>query len=344
MKILVVSNMYPSVQKAYAGIYVKNIYEAFKRGKNISAKLLVMERSYTSFVGSIIKYAKFCLRFASYLPRHFEIIHLHFFYPLIFLLVVYKIFNPSSKLVVTYHGTDIHRHGNSKVGKSIFRYCAKYIDKHIAVGPELSRIVKRKLNVDEVDIMPAGIDEDVFYREENIEKIYDFIFVGSFYEEKGVKELIKAIKLLGSQKLRYCFVGSGPLLNELEKLDQEYLINIMQNQSQNQLRVLYNQSKFLILPSKRDSFGLVVSEALFCGTPAIVSPLEGLIGQVKDGKNGFILENMKTQAIKSGMERAIRLNANEFKLFTTEAKKSNKEFSLRNVCDYHYKLYEALLK
>lgn len=344
MRILVVSNMYPSSQKPYAGVFVKNIYEALKADQNSQVDLHVMKRTYTGALGSLLKYLWFCFRFLTYIPRKYDIVHLHFFYPLIFLIILYKLIHPKTMLIVTYHGTDINNHGNTRMGLKMFRWCARYINHHIAVGSELAHVVRDKLNAVSVDVVPAGIDEKIFFPETGVKKEYDFIFVGSFYTEKGIPEFIKAIKLLNDHRIRFCFVGSGPLLNDLKQLKSNFDITIFQNQTQDQLRMLYNQSKFMVLPSKRESFGLVVSEALFCGTPAIVSPVGGLVEQVINSYNGYVIDNVSDTAIKNGLEDAMSINLETFNTLVLNSKLSNKKYSLTSVIEYHHNLYNQLIK
>src|SRR5262249_691404 len=44
-----------------------------------------------------------------------------------------------------------------------------------------------------------------------------------------------------------------------------------------------------LLPSVKEGWGMVVTEAAACGTPAIVSNVTGLRDSVRDGKTGIIL-------------------------------------------------------
>ena len=52
-------------------------------------------------------------------------------------------------------------------------------------------------------------------------------------------------------------------------------------------------SKVLVLPSKREGFGMVVLEANACGLPAVVidHPMNAAKDLIEYGKNGFIAEN-----------------------------------------------------
>jgi trehalose synthase len=53
--------------------------------------------------------------------------------------------------------------------------------------------------------------------------------------------------------------------------------------------------------STREGFGLVVSEALWQGTPVIGSRVGGITKQVLDGENGFLVEPLDTEAIAKNL-------------------------------------------
>jgi trehalose synthase len=53
--------------------------------------------------------------------------------------------------------------------------------------------------------------------------------------------------------------------------------------------------------STREGFGLVVSEALWQGTPVIGSRIGGIKRQVMDGENGWLLDPLDTRGIASYM-------------------------------------------
>ena len=188
-------------------------------------------------------------------------IHLHYFYPLIILVYLYKKIYPKSKAIVTFHGSDINEHINGGFNQTIFSFLARSIDYTIAVGDDLGNEITYKLKLKVNDIISAGVDEKVFFPM-TLEKKYDFIFVGSFIKRKGIDMLIDAIQIVGNKKTRYCIVGSGIFEKNILML-KDYDITILKNQNQQKLCELYNQSKYFILPSRDEPFGLVATESIF---------------------------------------------------------------------------------
>ncbi|MBO9699280.1 MAG: glycosyltransferase family 4 protein [Sporocytophaga sp.] len=342
MKILLISNMYPSEEKPYAGIFIKNQYERLKTIMlNDEIHLFYMKRKYTNTLSSILKYANTFIKFIPNLFKKYDIIHVHFFYPLIILAILYKKLHRKTKIVVTFHGTDITQHVQSRINKKIYSVFAAQVDIIIAVGRDLAEEIENKLRVKVNVILSAGIDENTFYKEEQTNKEFDYLFVGSFISRKGTDILIESIKQITNTNIKYCFVGSGEFIGELQKLNKEQ-VKIYQNLNQQQLRTIYNKSRFFVLPSRNEPFGLVVTESMFCGTPAIVAPNGGLTEQVIDNKNGYIMKENTPEVLSEIINKTIAMNEDEYKNISENAYRSNKTHSLNNICMELKEIYKNI--
>lgn len=334
MKILIISNMFPSVHKAYCGIFVQRQYAYLRKNLKQNVSMYAMERTFSSVIGSLLKYVKFFIGFAGLLFKKFDVIHVHFFSYHLFLALFYKSLRPKTKIIVTVHGSD-----TKNVTTWFYRPFLKYISKIIAVGKEQAEVIRQVVGGDKVVALSAGVDERVFYHLPGTAKEYDFIFVGSFYDVKGVDVFIRAIELSGLTDKKYCFVGSGKYLSEIEELRKEYNITIKMNQTHDEIRDLLNKSRWLVLPSRGDSFGLVVSEAIYCGTPVIVSNIGGMREQVKDVVNGFVLEENTPESLATKMVELQNISECEYRTMVKNCLASNKQFSLRNVSTELARIY-----
>lgn len=56
------------------------------------------------------------------------------------------------------------------------------------------------------------------------------------------------------------------------------------------LRAYYSAADLLVYPTKADTFGLVVAEAMACGTPVLATNVGGVTEQIIEGQNGFVVE------------------------------------------------------
>ncbi|HDT11888.1 MAG TPA: glycosyltransferase, partial [bacterium] len=76
---------------------------------------------------------------------------------------------------------------------------------------------------------------------------------------------------------------------------------------QNRLPAYYSASDALIVPSLYESFGLVVLEALACGTPVLLSRIGQMSRIIEEGKNGFSFQAGDPQSIADTIERFFEL-------------------------------------
>lgn len=344
MRILIISNAYPSKEKKYSGIFVKNQYEKLKEiaiANNDCVHLYAMKRKQTSGIKSILKYLLFIIGFYSFLFKKFDVVHIHFLSPLILLPFLYKQLYPGTKVVMTFHGSDINLLQDG-IQKKIYTYFSKFIDYTIPVGSEVAKNMVEKLGIPIGEIMPVGVDDNIFYFT-NQNKKYDFLFVGSFLFVKGIDILYNAIKK-SSKTLSFCIVGKGDEYeNKFNKLAIEgYNITLLIDQTQEELRDIYNVSSFLLLPSRSEGFPTVTIESMFCGTPVITSDISQFKEQVEEGVNGF---TVPVESVERLIEKLIvikNLNKMEYDELQKGALSSFNELSLRFICEKLYNIYSKL--
>ena len=345
MKVLIVSNAYPSREKKYSGIFVKNQYEELKsilESEDV-LEIFYMRRQLTSKFGTILKYFKAFLHFIPFLFRKYDVVHLHFFHPLIYFVWLYKKLHTTTKIVVTFHGSDI----NNKVNKNNvnrFREISKCIDFTIPVGNELAYAIRSKLSLEIGKVLPAGVDSKIFFKNNFfIKKSYDYMFVGSFLPVKGIDILLEVIEK-SPRNVSFCIVGKGKLyedkINEL--IAKGYNITLKIDQSQQELSKLYNSSRFLVQPSRSEGFGLVVAEGMFCGLPAIVSNIGGFRDQVIHGKNGFLFEVGNVRQLLDQIVYLQSLSKENYDALSKNAIKTSEMLSLQNVCKELKDIYKNL--
>jgi glycosyltransferase involved in cell wall biosynthesis len=121
------------------------------------------------------------------------------------------------------------------------------------------------------------------------------LFAGALSRQKGIGYLLDAIDLLPSQvelTLVGRRVGADRRIDEacgkwrwFETIPHSQVLEVMM------------QSDVLVLPSFSEGFGLVVTEALACGLPVIVTPDVGASDLVCDGREGFVVPVGSSAAI-----------------------------------------------
>jgi glycosyltransferase involved in cell wall biosynthesis len=119
------------------------------------------------------------------------------------------------------------------------------------------------------------------------------LFVGKLIDRKRPMDLLEAYaKVAADPALRAPYLliaGSGPLTPALEARAKDLEgVRLLGFQNQTQLAALYGLTDLFVLPSERESWGLVVNEAMNAGVAVIASDRIGAAADlVKAGVNGF---------------------------------------------------------
>ena len=106
-------------------------------------------------------------------------------------------------------------------------------------------------------------------------------FLGRITMQKGPEYFIEAAKrvLDRSQNIRFCFAGSGDMLNAMIELAAAYGIadrcHFPGFQRGKQVYECYKNSDVFVMPSVSEPFGIAPLEAMQCGCPSIISKQSG---------------------------------------------------------------------
>lgn len=118
--------------------------------------------------------------------------------------------------------------------------------------------------------------------------------VGRISKEKGLDDLIPL-----QWEFDIIIVGDGPYRTELEsKMPAAEFVGY---KSGRDLAEYYQQADVFVFPSRTDTFGLVMIEAMSQGTPVAAYPVRGPIDVIEQGVTG-VMDNNLYLAVKSAME------------------------------------------
>jgi len=119
-----------------------------------------------------------------------------------------------------------------------------------------------------------------------------FLNVGRVAIEKNIGAFLD-LNLPGSKVV----VGDGPVFNALKsKYPGAHFLGEKKGA---ELARIYASSDVFVFPSRTDTFGIVLLEALASGLPVAAYPVTGPIDVVADGVNGALSENLGHAALKA---------------------------------------------
>jgi len=208
--------------------------------------------------------------------------------------------------VVTAHGYDIY----SLPFKDVFwrkniEYVLNTADRIITVSQSNFDCI-RKLDVNTpVHVIPNGFRRDLFKPREMSEcrrvlclpldkKI--LLTVGNLVPVKGQKYLVEAFKeIVGQRKDILCvIVGIGTekdaLMRQIRSLGLKDYISLAGRRPHYEIPLWMNASDIFVLPSMRESFGVVQIEAMACGKPVVATRNGGSEEIITSDEYGLLVE------------------------------------------------------
>ncbi len=141
----------------------------------------------------------------------------------------------------------------------------------------------------------------------NFNKPFIFAFVGRLDSEKGVDEIIKALKTISFDTIdKVHFIGDGEKLEFYKKqihfLNDKIIFHGFLEKRQ--VHEILKQSHFFLLPSKSEGFPKVIAEACCYGTIPIVSNVGSILHYVNNS-NGFIWDIKSNENFSATIQKAI---------------------------------------
>ncbi|MFA6306145.1 MAG: glycosyltransferase family 1 protein [Candidatus Gracilibacteria bacterium] len=146
-------------------------------------------------------------------------------------------------------------------------------------------------------IVPLGIDLKLFKQNKEppvFPKIKRpiFTFLGRVAIEKNIEAFLN-LNLPGTKLI----IGDGPARKKLEKKFTKNTVFVGYKKGQDIIDLL-SISDVFVFPSKTDTFGLVILEALACGLPVAAYNVQGPKDIIENGKTGYIGSDLKENALK----------------------------------------------
>jgi glycosyltransferase involved in cell wall biosynthesis len=112
--------------------------------------------------------------------------------------------------------------------------------------------------------------------------------------------------------LKLVLAGDGPLRGELEKLAASQAIDeqtqFLGVQDGEEIAGLLHGCEVLVLPSREESFGIVVIEAMVCRKPVVASAVGGIPEIIEHEKSGILVEPESPAALTEGLRRVLTNN------------------------------------
>lgn len=342
-RLLILTNMGPKPSAPFQGVFVRNQVAALAV---LQPAYFQMEWQSDRMPWRLLRYPIFWLQFVwrfVFSAQKFDILHVHFFYPTIWLALTYRYLrNPKAKIVVTCHGTDIYAY---QPESRWYKAAAARVDQWIFVSEQLrQRFFRHDLRA---EVLPAGIHA-VFGTVKALpstDKDIDVLYVGTLDFNKGMDRLIALLPLLAGKKV--VVIGHGSWHDKLQAAASQYpQLQLVAAQDAEQLKDYYQRSRVFVSLSRNESFGLVMTEAMACGTPVVATVTDGSSMQVRDSENGYLVSAETEPALVSRLAEKIQLllslPAADYQRLQQSCQTSAEPYLLDKIADRLTAIYQQL--
>lgn len=236
-----------------------------------------------------------------------------------------------SKLVITFHGSDLRRIRKNKM----FLLILKSADRLLYVDKNMATTLTNYFPIEILTHTPSGIDID-FYTPLNLPRKKQIITVGNLRWQKDHETLIEAFNIFLKTHPEYqlLIIGEGDqrikLMNLVKKLCITDKVNLCGRKNQNQVLTELNSSKFFVLSSITEGMPKALIEALATNTPAVVTDVGSCKSIIKGA--GYSVEPSNPAKLSQAMTRMIE-NEIQYKEFSLQARINVRDHSWKNLAD-----------
>jgi glycosyltransferase involved in cell wall biosynthesis len=217
-----------------------------------------------------------------------------------------------------------------------------YRDQALApyLNPEqLAQVLKKSA------VVPNGIDalwlkdQPGIRNAPNSDEV-NLLFVGQLVARKNLPAAISATEALAARgrKVRLTVVGQPADAKVVGAAKASPLVSLLPPRPMAELMPLYRTADVFLLPSGRETFGLVYAEAISQGLPVLYTRGQGFDGQFEDGEVGFAIDPGDPEIIADKIEAILK----DYPRFSLSALRGSGKFDWDFITRTYQALYEEV--
>ncbi len=286
--------------------YLPERWEALAYGGGILANL----RHQPLNVLAVPFFVRALMRTARELIREidFSAVHAHWLLPQGWAAVRLGI--PGMRVVCTAHGSDLHA-----LGGPVHDHLTRGVLTRAGAVTVVSHFLAQRAlalgaSPDRLSVIPMGVDTQRFAATPDPGN-ETLLCIGRLAAEKGFDLALRAFSRLTRTRpgARLIFVGDGPLRDSLQRLAQRLGVDgrvcFLGARPQEELPRLLAEASVVVVPSRREGFGLAAAEALACGRAVVASDLPALREVIEHERTGLLVRPDDDQALAQALTRLL---------------------------------------
>ena len=246
----------------------------------------------------------------------FDVVHFHEPFAGLISKDMLSLINPMESTAIgtfhTYEGTRLYKIGAKHLAMPYFRM----LQGRIAVSRPAYRFISRHFPGD-YEIIPNGIQVDDFADAEPFECLksdgmINLLFLSRLEKRKGLKYLLGAFSRLKWEwpNLRLLVAGGGePDADSLRILSERNLQDVVflgRVSDEDKFRYYKTADIYCAPATGRESFGIVLLEAMAAGAPIVASGIEGYSSVITHGREGLLVPPKDEDALADALATLLK--------------------------------------
>ncbi|TQR15367.1 N-acetyl-alpha-D-glucosaminyl L-malate synthase BshA [Psychrobacillus soli] len=312
---------------------------------------------------SVFQYAPYDIALANkmaevIIDEQLDVLHVHYAMPHAVCAILAKDMAKSDiGIVTTLHGTDITVLGDDSSLSGAIRYGIEKSDIVTAVSHSLVSQTMELIQPDqEIETIYNFVDEQEYYKKDpgNLKELLGIaahekvvIHVSNFRKVKRVQDIVKSFELIRKElPAKLLLVGDGPEKHPVMEYVRGTSIeqDVLFLGKQENLSELYTISDLMLLLSQKESFGLVLLEAMACEVPCIATNVGGIPEVITHGENGYLVELGDTQKVAEYGVQLLQDPILHKQMIETSLMFIEERFSSKKIVEQYEAMYERVAK
>lgn len=291
------------------------------------------------------------------IQHQLEVLHVHYALPFAVSAFLAKemVHDNPVRIVTTLHGTDVTVLAQEKTLVDVIRLGIEKSDAVTAVSDNLARQTQEFFQTNRtIERIHNFVDTDIF-RPSNAASIRScfaepdekiLLHMSNFRRVKRVTDVIDIFARVNAElPTKLLLVGEGPELGHVRELVHN--LNLANRVrflgNQDEVASLFGAADLFVLPSEKESFGLVALEAMACGVPVIGSSAGGIPEVVTDGQTGFLSQVGDTTKMARDAVRLLRDNSLYHAFSTAGRDQAVARFNVHDKLEEYEQLYRRVI-
>ena len=240
----------------------------------------------------------------------------------------------------------------------MIRFIINQSKKIITANEYEKKIFSELTNENKIEVVRNGINLENMKSSVSFKKKYGinhdyFLFLGRYHEVKGLDTLLNAINLIknhalmSTTKLVIMGVDFGfekKMLKMIKEMNLENVIKIIKNPPREDVISAYEESKFLVLPSRWELSPLTPLEGFAFKKPTISTKAHGIPYTLHDRKDSILVESENFKQLSEMITELLNDNTECERLGMNGYEYVHKECNSRNMAKQMLNIYEKTIK